>query len=271
MFNTFEAISLLKPWDINLPKIRIGGDGDGGYVVVDRLRPEQPVLSYGIGKFYEFDRQLALAGHKVFMFDHTIEKIEDLHPNMSLKLEGVGAQPDRDAKLQTIKNHISEYKIKSSEIILKVDIEGSEYRVLPALEEEVFESTEQLLLEVHAMERLSNPAFLTNFVNMFRKINRHFTLCHVHANNFDGDDGYAFLDGLIIPKILELTYIKTDLVNRTPSKTVYPTALDSPNTKKPDKLLWMYPFAPEGASVSDYREAFNRRRIYEKLAGRPVQ
>ena len=99
---------------------------------------------------------------------------------------------------------------------------------------------EQLVIEIHALDFLGGAAFRDRFCAVFRKLNRHFTLTHVHANNFDGPNGFAIVDGLVIAKLLELTYVRSTTVSRRPSTTLYPTPLDFPNNGTRDKLLWIY-------------------------------
>ena len=264
MISTFDALSLLRPWDIDVPKIRIGDNRDGGYVLVSNLEKSQPVLSYGIGSKYDFDTEMAQLGHSVYMFDHTIKPLDPKLPTMHFFSEGVGAHRDEDAKLDTIDAHIAKNHITSNEIILKIDVEGAEFDVFDALPLQTLRRFRQIALEVHAVHRISNLAFRQKFFSVFSKINLEFTLCHVHVNNFDGPDEFRFVDNMIVPQILELTYVRKDLANRRPSTTVYPTALDYPNTNEPDKLLWMYPFAPMSVSTDCFRASFEHQKTVAK-------
>ena len=72
--SVFDALSLLTPYDVDIPKIRIGPKTDGGYVLLDRFEVGQPVLSYGISTEFQFDIEMAERGHCVYMFDHTIDE-----------------------------------------------------------------------------------------------------------------------------------------------------------------------------------------------------
>src|SRR5258706_15122427 len=64
----FDALSLLVPFDLPRErKVRIGEPGDGSYVMVDRLRASQPVMSFGVGPSVEFEMEMAERGHSVFM------------------------------------------------------------------------------------------------------------------------------------------------------------------------------------------------------------
>src|SRR5205807_254164 len=80
----FDALSLLIPFDLPQErKVRVGGSGDGSYVLVDRLRPAQPVMSFGIGPSVDFEMEMAERGHNVLMFDHTIDSLPATHPRFT--------------------------------------------------------------------------------------------------------------------------------------------------------------------------------------------
>src|SRR5205814_9641505 len=86
---------------------------------------------------------------------------------------------------------------------------------------------------------------------VFAALARDFTLCHVHANNFCT---VRVLAGCFpMPETLELSYVKSSLVKRTPSRTVYPTAIDAPNYHQlPELALWHFPFLP-GSDAIEFR------------------
>ncbi len=256
----FDAISLLTPWDINLNKIRIGERGDGGYVLANTLRPPQPVLSYGIGARYGFDREMAERGHRVFMYDHTIGGVTAPHINMRFKKEGVAGRRDPSIPVATIDDQVRENNIDATDIILKIDVEGAEYDVFSNINTDTLQRFEQIVMEIHFLHNLADTNFRTAFITAFSVINEYFTLFHVHANNHDGPDKFRVVDNLLIPQTLELSYIKSSMITRKPSQTVYPTEFDYPNTPKPDKLLWTYPFAPMSVSVDAYRASLRRQR-----------
>ena len=72
--SVFDALSLLTPYDVDIPKIRIGPKTDGGYVLLDCFEVGQPVLSYGISTEFRFDIEMAERGHCVYMFYDTIDE-----------------------------------------------------------------------------------------------------------------------------------------------------------------------------------------------------
>src|SRR4051812_17652033 len=88
----FETLSLLIPYDLpDERKVRIGEAGDGSYVIVDRQRPSQPVMSFGVGPSINFEIGMAERGHDVLMFDHTVEAAPATHPRATWFCEGIAA------------------------------------------------------------------------------------------------------------------------------------------------------------------------------------
>ncbi len=257
-----EAISLLTPFDIDIPKRRIGPMTDGGYVFADRFSTSQAVLSYGIGTEYQFDIEMAEAGHKVYMFDHTIDSVDATHPNLQWFREGVcGTREPDNNNMYTVSDHLARCNIEGDRLILKMDVEGADYGVLGMISDEILGRFEQIALEVHGLVRLAEPGIQQGFVRMAGNLNRQFTLFHVHANNCDGQDGIFMVEGLPVSNCLELSYIKTAVVRRSKSRTLYPTVFDYPNVEGRDKLLWFFPFLPSHLEMADYRLCAQRTEM----------
>ena len=66
--------------------------------------------------------------------------------------------------------------------------------------------------------------------SIFEKIYRDFSICHVHPNNCSEVISY---DGIDIPKIIEITFIRNDYVNelKTDNSITLPHKLDNRNVK----------------------------------------
>jgi len=147
--------------------------------------------------------------------------------------------------------------VTSDRIILKMDVEGAEYDALGAVDDATLGRIDQIVMEIHGLKKLWRPKRLEAFVKMMTKLNGRFTLFHVHANNYDGRELHV-LSGLPVSNLLELTYVKSSRVRRSPSTTVYPTLLDQPNLPWVDKLLWFYPFLPTTAGIDAFRAGHER-------------
>jgi hypothetical protein len=55
-----------------------------------------------------------------------------------------------------------------------------------------------------------------------------------------------------VADVLELTFVRADLIVPLASSTVYPTPLDYANDHtRPDHLLWFFPFLPDRVATGD--------------------
>jgi Methyltransferase domain len=253
--DVFQALGLLKPYDIpSFVKKRMGWKGDGGYVLLDDFDSVNIVYSVGIGSRVSFDLDLANKGKDIFMFDHTIDGPPLKHPKFHFFKQGIAAANDEAALLFSLAHQIQKLGHEGrSDMILKLDIEGAELAVFSAMPRDVFRQFRQITMEVHALHRMNDAAYRAAFLAAFSNINSVFTLFHAHANNYSP---LGLVDGHTVADVLELSYVRSDLVKRVPSKTVYPTVFDFPNwPSRPDHILWFYPFLP---TIEDSGEVFQR-------------
>jgi hypothetical protein len=267
MLTITEALSLLTPYDVDQRKERIGPVKDGGYVLLPDLFDGRPVFSYGISTEYQFDIDMASRGHQIYMFDHTIEGISNptQDPKLHWVKQGVGGSSDPETQLETLDNHIAAYAPAGDNLILKMDVEGYEYEAFESISEKNLKRFQQIVFEIHNLHSLHLPEFRNRFIKVLSKINRYFTLFHVHANNFDGTNTYTFMEGIPISNLLELSFVRSDLVTRRPSQTLYPTPLDYPCVHPHDKKLWFFPFLPTSVKPEEFAAANQRMEMVAEL------
>ncbi len=123
-----------------------------------------------------------------------------------------------------------------------MDVEGNEWPALSNAKDVTLKRFDQIAIEIHELKSLATPDFRSQVAAALEKLNRSFTLCHVHANNATP---IATVDGLVVASTLELLYVKSSTVTATASTTLYPTALDFQNVPRTsDLLLWFFPFLP---------------------------
>jgi hypothetical protein len=239
----FKLLSLLEPVDVDVPKMRVGNNGDGGYVLLDNLIPGQPIYSYGIGTKASFDRQLAELGHPIYMFDHTVRSQPGEHPNYHFHREGVGHRTEPDKRLYRLADHLERLG-HSRDVFLKIDVEGAEWEVFAQAAPETLAAFSHIAIELHELDRINEPAFHALVLRALTNIRSQFSVVHVHANNFAP---LSAIGCFPIANTLEVTFVRTSTVKTSPSRTLYPTVFDYPNQRKViDHLLWFYPFAPKG-------------------------
>jgi tetratricopeptide (TPR) repeat protein len=246
----YEVLKMLRPYDIDIKKARVGSLFDGGYVLADNRTSDQVVLSYGLGGEISFDAAMAMEGHQCYMFDHTVPGLPEQHQNFHFYREGVGGVTEPEKSFFTVQDHLKRFSISGDRLILKMDVEGYEWEVMSRISDDVLSRFEQIAIEVHDFHRLAEPEFLDKVLASLERINRQFTLFHVHANN---NNPMSLVSGFTLYNLLELSYIKTNIVNRKPSRTLYPTELDNPNEQdRDDYILSAFPFWPHGLSDEEY-------------------
>jgi hypothetical protein len=246
-----DSLALLTPYDIpSIGKRRIGRRSDGGYVMFDDFDLVGPVYSFGIGHHASFEEDFAKRGKDVFMFDHTVEGPPVFHPNSHFFRHGLSAVDSPNEQVFSLQHHLERLgHANRSDMVLKIDIEGAEWRVLADVSEQVLGNFRQIVLEIHDLRRLTDANYRGLFVAALSKLNRSFTLGHVHGNNYAR---LTIVDGFVCADVIELSYLRSDIAETTSSCTVYPTQFDYANySARPDHLLWFYPFLPLRGAVTN--------------------
>lgn len=250
-----STLNYLRPHAID-DLIRIGRPKDGGYVLPAKLAKDADcLLSFGVSTDWNFEKRFKHINHsaQIISYDHTVGKtiflrqaIADLK-HMFSGLAGLRYSAWRwkvlldylvsgrvmthhqarvvdqkrlayDASIDDIMNNASNF----DKILLKMDIEGSEYEVIDSLMR--YESRIiGMMIEFHDVA--TNRA---TFEHGVKTIQKYFDIVHIHGNNFCG----LSADGL--PDVLELTFTsKKHYRVQAPTRSIYPiNGLDHPC--KPD-------------------------------------
>lgn len=214
-------------------KVRIGKVNDGGYVIINLPNGYDLFLSGGIKDDISFEEQLLQLYPNLicYAFDGTIDNIPNTDKNIKFIKKNLGNIDNN--KL----TNLHEYMKNSNNIFMKIDIEGHEFRIMPTLiENNYINKIKQLVIEIHSPGDIQlYPNYfkglsdITNdkMFNLFNKLNKTHTLVHFHANN---GCKMQTVDGINLPHVFELTYIRNDFINnRIRNTKSLPTNLDMPN------------------------------------------
>lgn len=202
---THDRMALLKelltPRSLGLTKIRVGAPTDGGYILAAELIPRHRIVySLGIGGDCSFDAALAETCDRVLMFDGTIPGLPQHHPKFQFYNTNVDSRL-MNASLDVLPE--SEYQ---HDILLKMDIEGSEYELFGGLRLDNLLKISQICMELHFVTQY--PPCIDLLVSLLAE----FELFHIHANNNvlrrEIFQTSAVIDDL--PDVLELTWIRKD-------------------------------------------------------------
>lgn len=230
--------------------IRIGRDIDGGYLVsIKDVTNTEILISMGICDDWSFEQEFlryaevpiiaydASVGFNVFFSKFLLACLRFYKPDLIFKSLGtlisyliffrknkVHIQKFVSCKVRENASHNSLYttieeifkKTKSNKIFLKIDIEGSEYRIL----ESILKNQNRisgLIIEFHEADL--NIDLIKKFIST-----TNLNLVHIHGNNTG-----LIIKGDQFPTSLEITLSKYS----TPSKKfTSPHPLDKPNDPK---------------------------------------
>lgn len=248
----------LKPFHISKSNlIRIGPKTDGGYIVDKRIFNKiDTLITCGLNDDWEFEKSFLKKNKnsKIFAYDHTVTKefwlsrfkkdIVSLLLLKKLKIRkilDVFKYIDYRLFFRDNKKHFEKkivFKKKSNEettipriinnhnkVVLKVDIEGDEYKIL----NDIKKNSKRiffLLIEFHDVHK--NLIKIRNFITK-----SDLKIIHIHANNYGGIDKNG------IPKVIELSMLnsKKIKINKILSKRKYPIIdLDYKNFKRREDI-----------------------------------
>lgn len=191
--------------------IRIGGDGDGGYLVPDMLDGVSHCFSPGVSHTANFEQDLSdRYGIRSFLADASVAGPPIENPNFSFIPKFLGSYTA--GSFITLGDWMAE-RLDGSEgdMILQMDIEGGEFDVLTIEDAETLARFSVAVVEFHDMERLFDRHFLRTVSAMFEKLYLNFSICHVHPNNCCG---IKTINGVEIPRVFEVTFLRNDHVPR---------------------------------------------------------
>jgi len=224
----YDVMSLLSPKKPKgMQKVRIGEQNDGGYVFIeDLLKGGNVAYSIGIGKTVKFEESIEKYGHHIWMYDHTVDASRFKTPNRTIQRIGIG--PKNTNEIHTLSKMIADNgHTKEDNMLLQMDCEGAEWDVFNAINPDTLVGFSQLCIEMHWFVSYFSRASTTNLIeNALLKLRKHFTPCHIHANNWSGF--YKIPGKPPVAETFEVTWVRNDLVEWSEEKEVYPTEFDSP-------------------------------------------
>lgn len=241
-----SLIAKLKPVDPGIELIRIGGNNDGGYLVPDDLEGIRFCFSPGVNTIANFEYECLQRGIPSFLADYSVDA-----PPIELKgcrfvKKFVGAY--NNEIFMTLEKWVSESLPEGfkDDLILQMDIEGCEYQTLLATPVAILEKFRIMIVEFHNFHNLDNIEYY-NLVNVtIEKVREGFVPVHLHANNFASLHN---VNGVVMPSIFEVTFLRKDRVKRTRALKRLPHLLDQPNN--PERADIQLPVDWRESSASD--------------------
>ena len=111
-------------------------------------------------------------------------------------------------------------------LILKMDIEGSEWDVFDALAGAVIGRFGQIVCEFHDFHRILDADWRDRALRVFRKLRETHAVAHIHGNNFRP---MISIGHVLIPDVIELSFVRSRSYAVTDTAADFPGPLDNPN------------------------------------------
>lgn len=205
----------------NYELIRLGRSNDGGYLVgKNSINNSEHLISMGLDLDWSFEEDFKKKKDKIniICFDNNLDKkfilkkivtqiiLIIFNQNLKYLISLIKNYINFNIFLRKVKyqkkkityGDISKIQNNINNIFFKIDIEGSEYRILDELIK-IKNKITGIVIEFHDIDL--HRAKIENFIN-----NIGLKLVHVHPNNFGGLDKFGN------PYLLELTFDKEPIV-----------------------------------------------------------
>jgi hypothetical protein len=229
--DVLALIRKLRPVDCGVNLIRVGADGDGGYLIPDDLEGIEYCFSPGVSTTSEFENHLADRHIKSFLADYSVDGPTITRSEFVFDKKFVGSFDDESHfTLASWKDkYLNDF---AGDLILQMDIEGHEYEVILSTPDDLLDQFRIIVIEFHNLEKLFDPAVFKIYASCFAKLMKYFHVVHIHPNNID--DVLRKRD-IEIPRILEFTFRNKKRGPQVMRRVVFPHPLDRDNI--PDRHL----------------------------------
>jgi hypothetical protein len=232
--NIRDLLRKLSPQNCKKNLIRLGGVGDGGYLVPDDLDGIEYCFSPGVSTISDFENQLADRGIKSFLADYSVDAPSVLRPELTFDKKYLGTINNKQFFTLAAwkEKYLSGY---DKDLILQMDIEGAEYEVIFNTSDELLDQFRIIVIEFHFLQMLADPFAFKLLSSCFEKLLQSFCVVHIHPNNCGN---VVKVKNITIPMSMEFTFLNKKRINSKFPVQSLPNKLDVPNdSRKKDIIL----------------------------------
>ena len=236
-------INKLRPLSIDKELIRLGPQGDGGYLVPNDLDGISACFSPGVDTISGFEKDCANLGMNVYMADKSVDLPAEEHKLFHFAKKFVGVTSNDD--FMTMDNWVNDSCLHDdSDLLLQIDIENYEYEVFLSMSDKLMGRFRVIVAEFHLLNQLWSRPFFDLASRAFDKILQTHACVHIHPNNNCLPP--LRKGGVEIPELLEFTFLRRDRIGNTSYQKTFPHPLDCDNiAKKPTLDLPKCWYMPE--------------------------
>jgi hypothetical protein len=207
---------------------RIGDPGDGGYVMCGNLLDRATsIYSYGIAGTDNWGCALSVRlrspVHEYDCFNPDRPHCPaGARPIFHDECVGPSKKTEEGRLFDSVESHIERNGDAGKRLIMKMDVEGSEWPAFLAMPESALNQIDQLSVEFHDVDR-------AEFVEVVKKLKRVFHVANIHYNNWVCDSAAAPFPSLAF----EVLFVNRNIAAVDPlGAPQLPNPLDAPNNQK---------------------------------------
>jgi hypothetical protein len=209
----------------NFELIRVGGAGDGGYLIPNDLEGINALFSPGVDQICEFELFFAQQGVTCFLADGSVDKPPVINPNFRFTRKFVHQGASSKSWIN-FDDWIRSNSLMDGNSLLQMDIEGGEWQIFSNISVDVLRSFRTIVVEFHGLHQLAYATSFETIRKAMDLLEKHFYLVHLHPNNAESMQD---IQGFMVPALLEATYIRKDRVLSRASDPYLANPLDRKN------------------------------------------
>ena len=205
-----KVINLMKSLEVGrkINLVRMGGFGDGGYWIPENLSGIKYCFSPGVANSSSFETDLAARGIFVFLADKTVDGPPQKNSHFKFIKKHLASFSDSKNALISFEDWYNESipeQERSHDLLLQMDIEGSEYEVIHSIPQSLLKKIKVLVIEFHNLHQILNCNQIDAIERVFQKILIDFDVAHVEENGVAGKFRFA---NQSFSRLLEITFIR---------------------------------------------------------------
>jgi hypothetical protein len=231
----WAVFDAMRPVDVGVPLVRVGGRQDGGYLLPDDLEGITSLISPGVGHSSSFEEYFAKRGVSCQLIDASVNGPPTWHQNFSFARLFVGPRTEGD--FVSLGDLLRARPDADGDALLQMDVEGAEWDVLEATSSEALRCFRIIVVELHNLgDRLAQPLTCAATLRLIQRLNQFFYIVHFHPNNYGRSFKYSGRD---LPNVVEINLLRKDRAGAVAKLATVPHPLDCENagtSREPSKF-----------------------------------
>ena len=208
-----RAVTLMQNWlspvAIEGEIVRIGSQLDGGYVIPKSIiENARGAVSIGVGQNIDAERELVGMGLPTHAWDHTVARLPKNSNGITFHQVGIRGHQYTENCLSFAEILDISFPNGDGNLIVMMDVEGSEWDSLLDIPAEAMERVDVLTIEMHRIGNLLNDE--SNFVTVFETIRKSHFPISVSANNFGAH--WKLSQEIEFPDVIEVTFVRNGTI-----------------------------------------------------------